>query len=184
MHEARSAPPALSTDENLLGRIAERDQAAFAELYDRHAARLLGLLVRWFTNRSDAEDVLQDLFWQVWSRAEQYSPKRGTVTVWLYLLARSRSMDYLRRHSQPVPLRDWEPPVFDDASTSLARREQAKVVRNALDRLPQPQRRAIHLAFFCGLTHEQIAQQEGIPLGTAKTRIWLALRRLRGLLGE
>lgn len=183
MAEVKAPPPSDPSDETLVERVAAGDQAAFAQLYDRHAARLLGLLVRWFPNRGDAEDVLQDVFWQVWKTADKYVAKRGTVTVWLYLLTRSRSVDHLRRQGSPTLLPDIELGTDKrDALDSLVASEQAQRIREALGTLPAEQRRAIHLAFFCGLTHEQLAQKEGIPLGTAKTRIWLAIRRLRNVL--
>jgi RNA polymerase sigma-70 factor (ECF subfamily) len=184
---AAPLPPSTlpPSDEVLVERIAAGDRQAFAEIYDRHAARLKGLLVRWFGNSVDADDVLQEVFWQVWHTAPQFSSQRGAVTVWLYLMCRSRYVDFLRRRQPRAPLaaRDTTLAVMD-AVDALIQGETAQDIHQAMNQLSADQRRAIHLAFFCGLTHEQIAQTEGIPLGTAKTRIWLGIRRLRALLGR
>src|SRR5262245_47958826 len=92
------------SDQDLLSRIASGDGAAFADLYDRHAPRLLALLVGWLGRREDAEDVLQDAFWQVWRQADRYDARRSPVEAWLVLIARSRALDHLRRRRpEPAP---------------------------------------------------------------------------------
>lgn len=171
------------SDQHLLNCIAAGDQAAFAEFYDRHAPRVLSLLRKWLNPCGDAEDVLQEVFWQVWRRASQYDPGRAPPEVWLVLIARSRALDHLRQYRTEAPstMRS-EPSILNDPGGAVERREAAQQVRAALAELPEEQRTAITLAFFAGLTYEQVAQRLTIPLGTAKTRIRLGMRRLRDLL--
>lgn len=172
------------SDQRLLSHIAAKDQAAFAALYDRHAPRLLALVRKWLNrHEGDAEEVLQDIFWQVWRCAEQYDPNRSSPEVWLLLMARSRTTDHLRRKfsERALPILK-EPTVEDDPGRALEYTETAGQVRAALAQLPDVQREAITLAFFAGLTYEQVARHLVIPVGTAKTRIRLGMQRLRDLL--
>lgn len=171
--------------EQLLARITDGDERAYAVFYDRHAPRVLGLLIRGLRHRADAEDVLQDTFQQVWRSAGRYSAERSSPEVWLALIARSRLIDFLRRRRFDLTgsLLQTQAPHFDPAE-NLMRDEAAERVNRALALLPEPQRAAIRLAFFGGLTHQQVAQQEEIPLGTAKTRILLGMRSLRHMLSK
>jgi RNA polymerase sigma-70 factor (ECF subfamily) len=168
------------SDHDLLRDIAAGDQAALAEFYDRHAPRTLGLLLRWLGQRSDADDVLQEVFWQVWRRAARYDPLRASPVGWLVLLARSRSLDHLRqRRTKGLPELSLEPASLDDPPEQLDLGESNERLRQALTLLPDEQRRAVVLAFYDGLTYEQVARREAVPVGTAKTRIRLGIRRLR-----
>lgn len=172
-----------TSDENLLARIAQRDADAFAALYDRHAARLLGLLARLIPQRPEAEDVLQDVFWHVWTRASQFDPSRASAIVWLVVVARSRARDFLRRRrSAPRAESRGVDAVSADPHANVERAESAQVARNALAQLPVEQRLLISLAFLNGLTHEEIAAHESIPIGTVKTRIRRGMQRLREIL--
>lgn len=173
------------SDHQLLGRIASGDNAAFAAFYDRHAGRVFGLLSRWLRRQGDAEDVLQETFWQVWRRAGSYDPSRSPPTAWLQLIARSRALDHLRQRKRAaVPTEVEEPAEEHDPFCDLLRDEASHQVHSALAQLPDEQRKAIGLAFFGGLTYEQVAQSQAIPLGTAKTRIRRGMQRLRELLSE
>ena len=170
-------------DDELLRRIAGGDRAAFGSLYDRYAPRLFGLLLRILGDRADAEDTLQVTFWQVWKQAADYDPARSTPDVWLLLMARSRAMDHRRRLER-------RPKVISTADTAeglcpidpLVRSETADRVRKALARLPHDQLTAIRMAFFDGLTHEQIAESLATPLGTVKSRIRRGMELLQYLL--
>jgi RNA polymerase sigma-70 factor (ECF subfamily) len=174
----------ITSDEHLLNHIASGDRAAFAEFYDRQAPRVLALLLRLLGQRGDAEDVLQEVFWQVWSRAHQYDAGRSTPQAWLVLLARSRALDLLRRRNG-VP-RAFPPnaAAAGDAASALENGELAQQLRDALSNLSEEQRSAITLAFYAGLTHEQIALRQAIPVGTVKTRIRLGMQRLRNALNH
>jgi RNA polymerase sigma-70 factor (ECF subfamily) len=167
------------TDLDLLGRVAARDRAAFAALYDRYAPRAFGLILKLVRNRTDAEDVLQEAFLQVWNQAGRFDPGRASADVWVLLIARSRAVDRLRRRT--VVTTDEVPDAgrTEEPAAGLVRREEGDRVRAALGHLPAEQRDPICLAFFHGLTHEQIAARLSLPLGTVKTRIRLGMARLR-----
>ncbi len=173
-------PNVETTDQQLLARIACGDRAAFGAFYDRHAADVLGLLVKLLRIHVEAEDVLQEAFWQVWCQAGRYDSGRSSPRVWLILIARSRAMDRMRkRRREPGGAPEGEPTTLVDAADEIQRGESTQLARDALARLPAEQGGAISLAFFGGLTHEQIAQVQGVPLGTVKTRIRLGMKRLR-----
>lgn len=171
------------SDEQLMSRVATEDREALAALYDRHAGRLLTVLERMLGTRTEAEDVLQETFWQVWRSAATYEPQRSSPVVWLLVIARSRARDRLRRASRSRPL-DAVPEarLLTEPDDDLARSEATVSAREALAMLPDEQRTAIRLAFFNGHTHEQIAAAASIPLGTVKTRIRRGMLRLREIL--
>jgi RNA polymerase sigma-70 factor (ECF subfamily) len=170
-------------DGELLRRMATGDSAALAAFYDRHAPRVLGLLVRLVADRAEAEDLLQQVFFEVWTRAGQFDPTRSSPTTWLLLIARSRGLDRARRRSVTVGLAGVAEPVTRaEVGAELERSETGQQVAAALARLPEEQRQAILLAFHGGLTHEEIARQLGLPLGTVKSRIRIGMQRLRELL--
>ena len=167
------------TDPELLRRTADRDRAAFAAFYDRYAARVFGLALHVLRNRTDAEDVLQETFLQVWHQAGRFDPARGSAEAWVLLLARSRAIDRLRKRPAAPDAPTPEPTDTPDPGRDLERGEEAGRVRSAVNGLPAEQRELIRLAFFDGLTHTQIARRLGLPLGTVKTRIRLGMNRLR-----
>jgi RNA polymerase sigma-70 factor (ECF subfamily) len=174
----------LASDEALLERIARGDCKAFSEFYDRHAPSIYGFLVRLMRARSDADDVLQDTFWQIWRTADRFDHRRASPRAWLFAIARSRAVDHLRYRSRNLTvsasefLQEYTEPV---ASTQC---ENQEIVARALSQLPEEQRHAIVLAFFSGHTHVEVARHLGIPLGTAKTRIALGMKRLGSLLNR
>lgn len=174
--------PVVLTDEALLARVGEGDEAAFAEFYDRYAGRVFGLLHRMTGARSEAEDLLQKTFLQIWRQASTYDSARSSPSVWVILLARSRAADQLRRRREfagPCPSAES---AMHEPSAELERRETALLAQTALARLPEEQQAAIRLAFFRGMTHEQIAASQSIPLGTVKTRIRRGMQRMREVL--
>lgn len=174
-----------SSDQDLLRRMASGDGQALATFYDRHAARTLGLLLRLLPDRAAAEDILQSTFFEVWSRASQYDASRSAPLSWLLLIARSRAIDHSRKRGRTVALHEAPEPMSDDEiSQSLERSEVSQKVHEALGQIPPQQRQVLLLAFFGGLTHEQIAHHLALPIGTVKSRIRLGMHRLRDLLGE
>ncbi len=175
-------------DETALERIARGDHDALAELYDRHARPIYSLALRILQDPSDAEDIVQEVFSQAWRQAARYDASRGVVAAWLLTLGRSRAIDRLRaRRTRPEHAAD-ERAVVNAADRGLPpdlqvlSAEQIARVRSALGELPVLQRVAIELAYYEGLTHAEIAVRLEQPLGTVKTRIRLALIKLRDAL--
>ena len=179
---------AQTSDNELIYAVARGDEGALASLYDRYRLILFGLILRILHSRPEAEDVLQDVFIQVWKRAADFDESRGRAFTWLVTLARSRSIDRLRaldsrRRTANEAVLDV-PESVSDASEDAFKSEQRKVVRNALNELPSEQRQALVLAYFEGLTQSEIARRLEAPLGTIKTRMRSGMTKLRELLGE
>lgn len=165
------------------------DTAALAELYDCHAAAVYSLARRIVTAPADAEDVTHDVFAQAWKNAGSYDLARGEPAAWLLMMARSRAIDLLRRRRPAPPGRGDEaiaaiPDPGPDVELIVATAEQVALTRQALTALPDDHRRALELAYYEGLTHMEIAERTGTPLGTVKTRIRSALGTLRRAIAE
>jgi RNA polymerase sigma-70 factor (ECF subfamily) len=178
--------PAQDDDVALLKAIAARNEAALAGLYDRYHAILFGLLIRILNNREEAEDVLQEVFLQVWRKAKDFDENRGRPFTWLVTLARSRGIDRLRTlASRDRVAEAGAREVSDeisDAATDVFKSEQRGLVTKALAQLPDEQKRPLMLAYFDGLTQSEIATRLGAPLGTVKTRMRTGLMNLREML--
>jgi RNA polymerase sigma-70 factor (ECF subfamily) len=183
-------PTSPSSDEaaRLVARIAAGDRDAFGRFYDAFARAAFGLIRRVLRDQQASEEVLQDVFWQVWREAPQYDARRGSPAAWLFMRAKARAIDKLRsirRREQtfvaPVDevVARRDPAASDDPGVVA---ESRGAVESALAKLPGAQRRVIELAFFEGLTQSEIAARLGEPLGTVKTRARLGLERLRGAL--
>ena len=172
-------------DQASLARIARGDQHALAELYDRHARLVFSLALRILQERADAEDVVQEVFSQVWAQAGRYDPSRGAVAAWMLMLTRSRAIDRLRaKRSRPeaAAAADEAESVADLSAAQdveLLSAEQVTRLQRALADLPDAQRTALELAYYEGLTHVEVAARLGEPLGTVKTRIRQAVIKLR-----
>ncbi len=176
-------------DAELLRAVARGDEAAFARVYDRYSPILLGLMLRILRSRPEAEDVLQEVFLQVWQQARSFDPARGRPFTWLVTLARSRAIDRLRSVDSRVRAaeaaqREVQEETTADAADAVLHSEQRAVVQAALARLPEEQRRALRLAYYDGLTQSEIAERLNQPLGTIKTRMRSGLIKLRELLRE
>jgi RNA polymerase sigma-70 factor (ECF subfamily) len=175
-----SADPKLS-DGALIERIVQRDESALALLYDRYAGLVSAVLNRVLHDAQAAEEILQDIFFQLWRNAERFDASRGSLPGWLVVVARNRAISRLRQHN---PARGDE---LNENSVALAFNLEGEVmqqqllgrVKEALDKLPVEQRAAMELAYFEGLTHSEIAARTGDPLGTVKTRLRSALETLR-----
>lgn len=174
-------------DIELLKAVARKDESALAAVYDRYRAVLFGLIMRVLNNREEAEDVLQEVFIQVWRRAADFDETRGRPFTWLVTLARSRAIDRIRslaaRERVAVAGSREETEEVSDAAHDAFRAEQRGLVNSALDQLPEEQKHPLVLAYFEGLTQSEIAARLGAPLGTVKTRMRSGLIRLRELLG-
>jgi RNA polymerase sigma-70 factor, ECF subfamily len=179
-------------DQALMAAMAAADRSALEEIYDRHAPRLLAICIRLLRDRSEAEDVLVEVFWEIWDRARRYEGARGSPLAYLATVARSRSLDRLRRRRQEARVRaatqSWAAP--DSTGSAEARgpladtlaQEQRRRVRIALDALSPVQRQVVELSFLDGLSHQEIAERLGAPLGSVKTWIRKGLLHLRDVL--
>lgn len=173
-------------DALLLQAIAGGEEIALSQLYDRYRLILFGLLVRILHSQSEAEEVLQEVFIQVWQRAGDFDEARGKPFTWLVTLTRSRAIDRLRalgarERATHEAIRNI-PEAWSDAVTDAIHAERGRIVRQALARLPEEQRRALFLAYFEGLSQSEIAARLSTPLGTVKTRVRSGLIKLRELL--
>ena len=183
-----AAQQKTSSDTELMHAVARGDESALAALYDRYHSILLGLLLRILHSRAEAEDVLQEVFLQIWQRAANFDETRGRAFTWMVTLARSRAIDRLRslqsrQRADDTALRD-APESVGDASDDALHAEHRDIVRGALAEIPEEQRRALLLAYFEGLTQAEIAERLNQPLGTVKTRMRSGMGKLRDLLGQ
>lgn len=179
---------------SLVRRCGERDESALAELYDETGQFVYGIALTVLRDPMDAEEITCDVFNQVWRAAQSYSSERGNVTSWLIIMARSRSIDRIRARAaklkrelplemdgSPESVTVWQGPSPEQDATQSQQRQR---IRKAMESLPAEQRRAIELAFFGGLTHQELAERLGEPLGTVKTRVRAGMSKLRELLGS
>ena len=192
----RQAPQTLATgapndDRDIVARMAAGDPRALGELYDRFSAVAHALALRIVGDPDEADDVVEDAFWQLWRQAARFDATRGSVGTWVATVTRSRALDRRRalaRHSSTAD-HELDParaavapgdasPAADPAEAAEAQERRA-LVTSALQGLPADQRRVVELAYFQGLSQSDIAEQTGEPLGTIKTRIRLAMQKLR-----
>lgn len=171
------------SDEELVASCARGERAALSALYDRYATLVFSLVNRMLGRGMVAEEVTQDTFVLLWRRASQFAPERGRVLPWLLTIARNRAIDELRRRQtgpEQVELVDAADgyPGLEDLSL------QRIQMRRALAQLPAAQREALELAYYGGMTQQEVAEYLGLPLGTIKTRMRIGLQRLRDLLKE
>src|SRR5215472_4282952 len=179
--EVSSAKPGQASDRDLVVAVAGGRVEALRELNSRYGRMLTALAMRFLRNQSDAEEVASDLLWQVWREARLFDSNRGSVATWLITLTRSRSIDRVRlirvRVGPPERQADAEP--VPDPASEVDQAERARIVRSLLMEIDPQERTALELAYFSELSHSQIADKLGIPIGTAKTRIRSAMIKLR-----
>jgi RNA polymerase sigma-70 factor (ECF subfamily) len=172
----------------LIARVASGDELALASLYDETSRLVYGLLLRMLTDAGTAEEVMLDVYTQVWRQAGGYSRERGAPLAWLTTIARSRAIDRLRagraerQKTEPLDLSLYRSAGRDDVEEEWSARETRARVRASLDTLAPEQREVIELAYFAGMSHSEIAAATGQPLGTVKTRIRSGMARLRDAL--
>ena len=184
---ARPPTDAESGQAELIRGVAEGDERALASLYDATSRTVYGLLLRILSDPSSAEEVLLDVYAQVWRQAASYCPERGRPLAWLTTIARSRAIDRLRRgrneQQRAVPLDEAARAAGGESVEEGVRAGEVRaVVRAALDALAPEQRDVIELAYYGGMSHSEIAAARGLPLGTVKTRTRLGMMRLREML--
>lgn len=167
---------------------ATQDRDAFVELFEHYAPRVKAMMIRRGASRDRAEDLAQETLLRVWRKAGQYDPVRATASAWVYAIARNVSVDVARREGRASTWAEAEnvPEEADpeEPEGQLIAAEREDVVRSTIVALPSDQLRVVRLSFFDGLAHAEIATLLGIPLGTVKSRIRLALQRLRDRLGD
>jgi RNA polymerase sigma-70 factor (ECF subfamily) len=189
LNHREQAEPAATGDSELLAAVRRGDRRAFCALYDRFGAEVLALCERILHQRADAEDAVADVFWEVWQRRERYDAARGGARPYLMTLARSRAIDRLRSQAARPELRvegnrrvseeDQVTSFVPSPEESAAQAELKLRVAEAFAVLDDRQREAMELAYYEGLTHQQIAQRLDTPLGTVKTHIRKGLTKLR-----
>jgi RNA polymerase sigma-70 factor (ECF subfamily) len=175
----------VSLDATLLSRLLQKDVSAFEQLYDRHSRLVYGLVLRILQQASTSEEVVQDVFLQLWRNADQYDASRGPFVPWLCAMARNRALDHLRLKSERQRRREDLPDelpsvvVAPDYEKALDEKRRAERVRALMASLTPQQKRAIELAYFEGLSHSEIAATLKEPLGTVKSWIRNGLLRLK-----
>ncbi len=185
---SKRGPIGELSDGELLNRLHAREIASLEMLYDRYSAYVHGLSLRILNNAQEAEEVTQDVFWQLWRSEARYDPERGRFSAWLFAITRSRCLDRLRsrkRRIDPEPLSP-EPlsPEAIPSSTAgpeecASMEERRRRVTAALKKLPDKQRESLELCFLRGFTHQEAAEHLGEPLGTVKSRIKIGMYKLK-----
>ena len=166
-------------DAALLGRVEQGDQQAMAVLFDRYSGMVYSVALRVLKDTGQAEDVMQDIFIQIWKRPGGFVSGRGSLGAWLVVVARNRAIDSLRRRRPTDSVEDVVLASSTDLAAEAERNTLMEKVRAYLSQLPPEQRKSVEMAYFEGLSHSEIAEKTGDPLGTVKTRIRLALITLR-----
>ncbi|MEE9215873.1 MAG: sigma-70 family RNA polymerase sigma factor [Anaerolineales bacterium] len=175
--------PVQPEDALLMRKVSEGDRKAFLALYDRHAAKVFGLALRVIGDPMTAEEVTQDAFLRLWTRADTYNPDRGKLSSWLLTITRRLAIDQFRLEARRPLI--WNPSNPENAMEKIpdpaSQSEESRwaTLRFALDRLPAEQRSVIELSFYHGMSHSQIADYQSTPLGTVKTRVRLGMEKLR-----
>jgi RNA polymerase sigma-70 factor (ECF subfamily) len=185
-----SKPRSTEDEADLVRRVAEGDQLALARLYDRFSGMLLALARRVLKDESVAEEVLQEVFLQVWRQAARYDRSRSSVSTWLVLITRSRAIDRLRsrqvkeRTAAHLQQENPAPHTSPEGPGSVFLKERRRRLRREMRALPPEQRQVLELAFYEGMSQSEISASTGIPLGTVKTRTLLAMKKLRNALRD
>ncbi len=180
----------LQDDEGLIRLIIEKQSAALGVLYDRYGRLVFSLAFQVISDAAVAEEITQEVFLQVWNNADTYQAAQGKVTTWITSVARHRAIDALRRkgarpEGHQVDFEDGDAPDLVDPTgveEQVEFTQRSLAVRRAIAHLPPEQQKALALAYFKGMTHQEIAELTGEPLGTVKTRIRLAMLKLRQIL--
>lgn len=178
----------VQTPDDLLRQVALGQESAFESLYDAMASRVFGLVLRVLRDKAQSEEVTQEVFVEAWQQAKRFDPARGTAASWLLTIAHRRAVDRVRS-SQASQARDLRIGIkefqgsYEDVEENAILHDETLRVAQALQRLTAPQREAIHLAYFGGYTHMEVAELLKIPVGTAKTRIRDGMGKLRELMG-
>jgi len=174
-----TSAPKNPDESALMARIRAGDESAMADLYDRYSGIVYGVALRVLGNTTAAEDVLQEVFLQLWRNPQAFDADRGRLPAWLAVIARNRAIDHLRKRPPEDDIEELAISTGVNLENTAAQRQAVDKVRGVLSQLPSEQRRLLELAFFDGMTHSEIAEKTGEPLGTIKTRIRAGLLVLR-----
>jgi RNA polymerase sigma-70 factor, ECF subfamily len=166
-------------DMGLLTHIQSGDQEALSALFDRYGAMVYSVALRVLKDAGEAEDVMQEIFVQLWKNPGAFVSGRGSLGGWLVVVARNRSIDVIRRRRPTEPVELFALPSSSDLAREAEENSLLEKIRGVMRSLPEEQRKPLELAFFEGLSHTEIAKKTGDPLGTVKTRIRLALTTIR-----
>jgi RNA polymerase sigma-70 factor (ECF subfamily) len=172
------------SEASLVWAIRSGDESAMAALYDRYSSLVYAVALRVLGDTGAAEDVLQEVFMQLWRNPAAFDSSRGNLGAWLGVITRNRAIDGLRRRHPETDIADVVVSVEPDMAGDAERARAMETVRGALGAMPGPQRSALEMAYFEGLTHTEIATKTGEPLGTVKTRIRSGLQALRKAFAE
>jgi RNA polymerase sigma-70 factor (ECF subfamily) len=176
---ANGASAAINEDLALLQRVRQGDQSAMAEVFDKYGRAVYSVALRILKDSGHAEDVMQEIFFQIWRNSDSFVQGRGSLGAWLVVVARNRSIDLLRRRKPTDSVDDVTLVAPFNLAADAEHNAMMEKVQKVLKDLPAEQQRSMELAFFEGLSHSEIAERTGDPLGTVKTRIRLALITLR-----
>jgi len=177
-------------DSALIERIMAQDENALSAVYDRYSGMVFSVLVRILKDSQAAEEVLQDLFLQLWREAQRFDSSRGSLPAWLMVIARNRAISRLRGRNRRALVETSEDlptgyaPWLDNVEQEAARAEMVGKVKAAMREMPREQRQVVELAYFEGMTQTEIAAHTGTPLGTVKTRMRTAIQSLRQLFDD
>ncbi len=171
--------PDHKDDAALIARMRAGDQSAMGHLYDRYSGVVYGVALRVLANTTAAEDVVQEIFLQLWRKPDSFDAERGKLGPWLAVIARNRAIDHLRKRPLEDDIDDLPISTGVDLESDSAQKLAIEKIRGVLAQLPQDQRSLLEMAFFEGMTHSEIAGKTGEPLGTVKTRIRAGLLALR-----
>jgi RNA polymerase sigma-70 factor (ECF subfamily) len=171
--------PNYKDDAALIALIRAGDQGAMADLYDRYSGIVYGVALRVLTSTTAAEDIVQEVFLQLWRNPQAFDANRGRLAAWLAVIARNRAIDQLRKRPAEDDIDELPISTGVNLEDESSQRLAVEKVRGVLVQLPQDQRKALEMAFFEGMTHTEIAGKTGEPLGTVKTRIRTGLLALR-----
>jgi len=176
---ATTRPELSLSDAEIIARIYSGDDSAMAVLYDRYSSVVYAVALRVLSDNSAAEDILQDVFMQLWRNPQAFNASRGSLATWLAVIARNRAIDQFRKKRPEVEAAETVISVDPDLESAADRSQAIEKVRAVLCGMPEEQRAALEMAFFEGLTHVEIAGKTGQPLGTVKTRIRSGLLAVR-----
>jgi RNA polymerase sigma-70 factor, ECF subfamily len=179
LHLSSPEPQGIAPDLAIVNGLKVGDQNAMAELYDRYSSVVYAVALRVLGDAGAAEDVLQEVFLQLWRNPGTFDAARGSLGAWLTVIARNRAIDSLRKRRPETELEDVVVSVAPDLAAEADRARVAEKVRGVLREMPASQRSALEMAYFEGLSHSEIASKTGEPLGTIKTRIRAGLIMLR-----